>query len=489
VRETHLPDVGTRRILANTVYRGAADVGSKLISIAFFVVLARHLGESAFGVFVFGLTLAAMLTVLAGFGQDQVLTREVARERSRLDEYFANTVALKLALALPVLVVSALVMAAGVDAEMLWVVLLLGIALVAEQLASACFAVYQAFEQLVYVPIVIITQRLITAVAGIAAVLAGASVVAVSVVYLGGALAAMILAYVLLVRRVARPGLLVSTGSWRRLLIAAAPVGVASVLSLLMFRVDTAILAFLESDAVVGAYGAAFRLFEATLFLSWAVTTAVFPVLARLSITSRPSVGEVFDGSLKLVAALTLPLGVGMAILSEPIVHLVFGQEFDEAVVPLQLLSPAIVAYSIAFVSGGMLVAQNRQRATAIVYGAMTAFNIAASFILIPARSLDGAALAALLTQIFLAFALLGIARAAAGSIGWMRVFAGPLAASAALALTTLLLRDSLLAAIPVGGIVYLVSLAAFERVAYPEDARRIWAFLRQSREPAAAPR
>ena len=171
-----MPDVGTTRILANTVYRGAADVGSKLISIAFFVVLARQLGESGFGVFVFGLTLAAMLTVLAGFGQDQVLTREVARDRSRLDEYFANTVALKLTLALPVLVVSALVMAAaGVDAETLWVVLLLGIALVAEQLALTCFAVYQAFEQLVYVPVVIITQRLITAVAGIAAVRAGAS--------------------------------------------------------------------------------------------------------------------------------------------------------------------------------------------------------------------------------------------------------------------------------------------------------------------------
>ena len=229
--------------------------------------------------------------------------------------------------------------------------------------------------------------------------------------------------------------------------------------------------------------------FEATLFLSWAVTTAVFPVLARLSNTSRPSVGEVFDGSLKLVVALTLPLGVGMAILSEPIVHMVFGQEFDEAVVPLQLLSPAIVAYSIAFVSGGMLVAQNRQRATAIVYGAMTAFNIAASLNASGSSDPDGTALAALLTQIVLAFALLGIARAAAGSIGWMRVFAGPLAASAALALTTLFLRDTLLAAIPVGGLVYLVGLAAFERVAYPEDARKIWAFLRQSREPAAAPR
>ena len=380
--------------------------------------------------------------------------------------------------------------AAGVDAETLWVVLLLGIALVAEQLASTCFAVYQAFEQLVYVPVVIITQRLITAVVGIAAVLAGASVVAVSVVYLGGAVAAMVLAYVLLARRVARPGLLVSTGSWRRLLIAAAPVGVASVLSLLMFRVDTAILAFLESDAVVGAYGAAFRLFEATLFLSWAVTTAVFPVLARLSITSRPSVGEVFDGSLKLVVALTLPLGVGMAILSEPIVHLVFGQEFDEAVVPLQLLSPAIVAYSIAFVSGGMLVAQNRQRATAIVYGAMTAFNIAASLILIPGtlarRRRAGRAAHADRPRVRAAGDRQGRGRVDRLDARLRRPPRGLRGARVddRFSCATVCSPQSL-----VGGIVYLVGLAAFERVAYPEDARRIWAFLRQSREPAAAPR
>jgi O-antigen/teichoic acid export membrane protein len=488
--ETHLAEEGAQRILANTVYRAAADVGSKLISIAFFVVLARQLGESGFGVFVFGLTLAAILTVLANFGQDLVLTREVARDHSRLDAYFANTVGLKLAVALPVLVTAAAVMAAiGTDMETRWVVLLLGIALVAEQLAYTCFAVYQAFEQLVYVPVVIIGQRLLTALVGIAALVAGASVVAVSAIYLGAAVAALALAYALLRRHVARPRLAFSARVWPQLFAAAAPVGAASVLSLLMFRADTAILALFDSSEVVGGYGAAFRLFEATLFLSWAVSTAVYPVLSRLSVTSRPSVGDVFDGALKLVVALTLPLSVGMAILAEPIIHLLYGREFDEAVVPLQILAPAIVAYSVAFVSGGMLVAQNRQRATAVVYGALTTLNIVASLVLIPPLSLDGAALAALITQAGLALVLLALARQATGSISWARIWSGPVAASALLALIAYVFRDNLGIAVVVGGIVYVVVLAAIERVVYPEDARRIWAFVRQFRSPAAASR
>ena len=94
---------GTARILPNTVYRATADIGSKLVSVGFFVVMARMLGDAAFGSFTFGLSFASLVTVLAGFGQDWILTREVARDHRRVDEYFANTIAIKLALSLPVI--------------------------------------------------------------------------------------------------------------------------------------------------------------------------------------------------------------------------------------------------------------------------------------------------------------------------------------------------------------------------------------------------
>ena len=86
---------GARRILANTAYRLLADVGSKLASIAFYVVMARELGAKEFGVFTFGLAFVILTTTLGNFGQDSVLTREVARDHTLLDRYFFNTLALK----------------------------------------------------------------------------------------------------------------------------------------------------------------------------------------------------------------------------------------------------------------------------------------------------------------------------------------------------------------------------------------------------------
>ena len=97
---------GTGRILSNTVYRAAADVGSKIVSLAFFLMIARQLGSAAFGLFTFGLSFAALTTVLAGLGQDAILTREVAQDRRLVDRYFANTLALKIVVAVPVVLVS-----------------------------------------------------------------------------------------------------------------------------------------------------------------------------------------------------------------------------------------------------------------------------------------------------------------------------------------------------------------------------------------------
>ena len=100
------------RVLANTGYRALADVGGKVGSIVLFIVMGRKLGDSAFGVFTFGYALVALLTSLSDFGQDKVLTREVSRRPEELDRYFFNTLVLKVALAVPVLIVATGVLAA-----------------------------------------------------------------------------------------------------------------------------------------------------------------------------------------------------------------------------------------------------------------------------------------------------------------------------------------------------------------------------------------
>ncbi len=473
---------GARRILANAGWRALSDVGSKVVTLLLYAVMARELGEAAFGVFVFSLAFVMLVTTLASFGQDGILTREVARDRGLIHRYFFNTLALKLTLAGPALGLSlAVAWAIGMGRETRLVILFLGIATVVEALIQTCFAAYQAFEQLSLMPAVVVTQRVVTTVPAIAAmVFLEAGVVAVAAIYAVGTLVAIWVALTLLVRRVARPRLETDVRSWWPLMRVAAPLGLAGVFITVLLRVDTAMLAFYKSDAVVGNYGAAYRLFEATLLVGWSVTAAVYPVFSRLKRDSEPPVSLVYERALKLVLAPTLPLAFGAILLGGPLVHLVYGSGFDQGGSALAWLGPAIVLYPVAQISGSLLVAQDRQVALAIVYGLVAVENILANLVLIPAFSLQGAAAGASLSQALLAVPLLILARRTAGPVDVRRIVGGPMLATAASAIGMFLLRDSFGLAVLVGAVAFVVVLVAFERRVYPEDARALSGFLRR---------
>jgi len=81
------------RILLNAGFRATADIGSKIATAALCIVLARKLSASELGIFSFGLSFVGIVTVVGFFGQDIVLTREVSRDHSRLEEYYSDALA------------------------------------------------------------------------------------------------------------------------------------------------------------------------------------------------------------------------------------------------------------------------------------------------------------------------------------------------------------------------------------------------------------
>jgi len=467
---------GARRILANTGYRLLADAGSKLASIAFYIVMARELGAKGFGVFTFGLAFVILVTTLGNFGQDSILTREVARDRSLLDSYFVNTLALKVVLCAASLAVAlAAASAFGISAQTRDVLLLLGPAAVLELLMQTCFASFQAYERLEFIPIALISQRTLIALTGIAALVAGAGVVVVAGIYLAGTLFGFLLALYLLRTRLVRPAMRIDPRRWWPLMKAAAAIGLAGVFAVVLFRVDMTMLAAFKSASVVGHYAAAYRLLEATLFISWSVSSAVYPVFSRLSPVSEPPVGFVFERGIKLGLALTLPLATGAAVLAKPLIDLLYGQEYADAVGALRLLAPAIALYPVCYITASLLVSQNQQRALLIVYAFVAVENIAANLVLIPWLSLYGAALGTSISTILVAVGFLAFARQ---RVDYARVLGGPVLASATAACVMLLLRENFAAAVIASAIVYVGVLVLFERRLFPDDARAVLDFL-----------
>lgn len=469
-----MSDTAARRILRNTGYRVSADVMAKVASVVLYVVMARQLGSAEFGVFAFGLSFVMLVTAFADFGQDRILTREVSRDHARIDSYLANTMALKLTLAAPALALGLAVLAAVSEPETWQVAALLGFAVVAEQMMATCFATFQSYERLEFIPLALVTQRLLMAALGILTLVAGYGVVAVAAVYFVTACIGLLIALWLLLSRVVRPRFSIVPAMWRGLMVAAFPIGASAVFGIVLYRADMALLAAMTSAESVGEYAAAFRLFETTLFLAWGVGAAVFPVYSRRTVDTTPGVGPVFERSLKLLVALTLPLAVGAGVLAAPLVELLYGAEFQDSAGALILLAPAIALHPFAYLAGYLLVSQNRQRLLAPVYAAVAAENVLLNILLIPAFSLYGAAVGTSISEALLAGSLLLLSIRVVGSLGWLRMLGGPVLASFLAGGVMVLFNDHLAAAVALGALVYTASLVAFELKVYPEDARAV---------------
>ena len=104
---------GARRIARNAGVQLAGQLLGRLLTLGFYVYMARRLGQEGFGSFVFALSLALLLTAVGEFGTDAILTREVARSPRRADDLFWSAIALKLAIGILAVGVAYVVGVAG----------------------------------------------------------------------------------------------------------------------------------------------------------------------------------------------------------------------------------------------------------------------------------------------------------------------------------------------------------------------------------------
>lgn len=463
------------RIARNAGARMAGEALAKLASLAFFIVLARNVGEAGFGVFSFALALTGALLIAAGFGTDDLLAREVARDKRRAGRYLGDAVGLKIVTSIGLLALAvAVVIIADYPADARWVTLLVGAGVAMEVMSRSWHSVFQAHERLGLVSSCLIVQRTVTAVGGIAILLAGGGLVAASAMFAVGALVALSMAEVLLRRVIGVRRALPRRSGALRLLRAGIPIGIAGVLFTLLLRLDVTLLSFLSTDAEVGVYAAAFRLVEGIQFVSWAFGAAMLPWFARMRTHALLERG--FMLGLKLEAGLLLPVGLVFTLFAPSIVHLLYGDRFDGAIVPMRILGCTVAAYGLQSFAGVVLIARDAPRALLRNVAIVCAQNIVCNAIFIPRYGADGAAAVTLSSSLLLATLATWQASRRTGGLWPVRAFAGPLLAASAMALVALLVP---LPAIPSGGLALLVYAAVFAAFEYGVFRDDIGSYLR----------
>lgn len=236
----------------------------------------------------------------------------------------------------------------------------------------------------------------------------------------------------------------------------------------------------LAGAAAVGLYGAAYRLLEATLFVSLALISAFSAMYAYLGRTTVPTIDAVVARSLKLSLVLLLPVAVTLAVLPGPILDLLFGGGFEGAVTPLRILAPTVVVLGIVMLTSALIASRQAPRVLLGCFAIGLAVNLVANVIMIPAFGATGAASAMLATEIVLTVVLMRITVRLVGRFDLRATVGSALLAGAGMALVMVALAAILPVALLAGTVVYVGAFALAERRLAPSDLELVLAAARQ---------
>ena len=483
-----------RRVARNTLARAAAEFLAKFASLGLMTVLSRKTGASGLGVFVFALAWAEITLAPIDMGFDRYFLRRVATAHADLNRYFSNVLALKLWRAIPVLAVSwGLLWAIGYPGHTRLATILMTLSFVLDGLNLTLFAAFNGLERGDLIGAVLATQRLLAAAVGVALLLMGYGVVAVAVVYVGASAIAVLMALVLLSVKVGRPPWERSLPARRDLRRNSVAFAGQDLLSSGIAKLDAVLLSLFATSAVVGYYGAAYRLLEATLFVPAALQGAYSAMYTYLHHTSAPTIRATFQRSVKMLVVVLAPATVLLLTLPGSVLRLLFGHGFGPAIGPLRLLAVAIIPLGLVMLCSSFISARLNPRLLVIYFAVALVINVVANLALIPSLDQTGAAIAMLATELVLAVLMLRPSLREARGLDLVPTAAATAVAAGTMAVAMALLHAVVAAAIPVGMVVYLVLLLALERRFAPSDYAFVVGDLRRrlrlrSRTAAPAP-
>lgn len=189
----------------------------------------------------------------------------------------------------------------------------------------------------------------------------------------------------------------------RRLLEYAAPLTVTQGANTIDSRTDIILVGYFMTPAAVGFYT-----------LGKQITDFLIVPAASIGFSIAPTYGEqkagdelaraaaLYETAFEYTLALYVPATIGLFLIADPLVRLVFGPSYLGTVPVLQVLSLFVLVRAIDKITNDALDYLGRARARASAKGGLAFANVGLNVLLIPLWGIVGAAVATVLTYVVL---------------------------------------------------------------------------------------
>jgi O-antigen/teichoic acid export membrane protein len=385
-----------------------------------FVVLSRTFGLEGIGQYSFAMGFTCFFAVFCDFGLYYMAVKEFSQHDNSLGASYGRMISLRLILSAAVyglLLLTLYFLPFSRDFKL--IIALIGAYRSMQQLIGGATAIFVAREKTQITGAIEASLKAAAALAVISIAMAGGTLVAALASLPAVAGGQIIVSYALVSKNYGRPLLAVSVSSLMKTLRQTLPYGLSELFTQLYWRTDVVLLGFLLGAEAVGVYNVANRVVLFLIFIPQFASLSLLPVASRLYKNSKKDFELFYQQSFNLVVLIGLPISAGLWLVSPGLIKLVFGEAFAESSTVLRVLTGLLFLRLLSCTLGVFLMSCDRQIERTKGHWTVACLNVIANLVLIPVLKLNGAAIAALISDALLVVLFVLKLR---GLLGWPRV-------------------------------------------------------------------
>lgn len=388
----------------NTFDLTLASVGQKLIAFVYFLFVARIMQPELTGQYFLSVSIALIFSVLADFGITSVVIREMAKSPDKTDHILRRALAMKIPLLFIgyLFAVSAAVLF-GYDRDVIWLTSLAGISLVLDSVHLLFYGVLRGHHQLRVESIGMFFGQVTTVVVGGLILWLAPSLTLLVLALVAGSVFNVLISGMALIRRFGKSIFLPIWDQvfFRQLMKMALPFALAAIFVKVYSYVDTLFISKLLDTTAVGLYSIAYKFTYAFQFLPLAFIAALYPSFSSAVAHDAQKLPRIFHRAMWYMMILSTPLVLGIWLIADQAV-LLAGDAYAAAAPVLSLLIFVLLPIFLDFPIGALLNASNRQATKTAIMGVTMVINIVLNAMFVPVFGILGAAMAALISFVFM---------------------------------------------------------------------------------------
>lgn len=458
-----------RRIALNAASVLTSDVAVRAGTFVLYALVARHLGPSNFGQLSLALAFFYPSQVVAIAGLKPLLIREVAKDPKSAAPYFVNGSAIVLVMsAVSFTAVTTSVYVLGYPRSSALVILTLSLGLLPFSLSKVTESLFQARDQMYFVPWVQIPANLLKVGLGFVMLNAGQGLMAVIVVINAAYVFTMIVEWLILFRQIGVPRIRPRIEAMRALVKMTAPLLGTSGLLAMVSSAPIVILSQFVSERQVGVFGAAMQLMTPLGLIITSVMLSFFPLMSRRFDRGLISLSQVTKMLAGLLIGVIAPAMIALAYVAEPMILLLYEEPaFVSSANILRIFLLATLFSASTRVLGQTLVAAHHERSEFKIHVVTATLTVVVGIALMSMYGTLGGAVSIVVVQIA---AFLMHYRSASrllpdlalGRVVWTKIAAAACMGGVLLGIGT----DDLILGLCAGLVVYVAALVGLEILA-----------------------